>query len=101
MAWPKGKKRASGKTPGSGRKKGSPQKLVPGPKSPELRELVLEALEKAGGAEYLERVARSKNPSAFLQLVGRLLPQQVKAEIEVAPTTIIVSTGFDSGPPET
>lgn len=99
MAWPKGKPRGA-KTPGSGRKKGSPQKLVPGPKSPELRELVLQALENAGGAEYLERVARSKNPGAFLQLVGKLLPAQIKAEVDVTPTTIRVITGFDEGPPE-
>lgn len=96
MPWPKGRKKV--KT--GGRVKGSPPKIVPGPKSPELRELVLTALKKAGGAEYLERIARSKNPSAFLQLVGRLLPAQIKAEVDVAPTTIVVFTGFEEGPPE-
>lgn len=100
MAWPKGRKRGE-KTPGSGRRKGSPHKKVPGPKSPELREMVLEALERAGGADYLERIAKGKTPSAFLQLVGRLLPAQIKAEVDVAPATINVVTGFDSGPPET
>lgn len=97
MGWPKGKKRGY-KT--GGRKQGSPHKIVPGPKSPELRDLVLEALENAGGAAYLERVARGKSPAAFLQLVGRLLPNRVEAEVEVKPTTIQIITGFDSGPPE-
>jgi hypothetical protein len=98
MAWPKGKKRGY-KT--GGRKKGGPQRIVPGPKSPELREMVLRALGKAGGAAYLERIARSKFPGPFIALVGRLLPQQVKAEVDVAPTLIQVVTGFDEGPPET
>ena len=96
MPWPKGRKKA--KT--GGRVKGS-KNVAPGPKSPELREMVLEALERSGGADYLERIAKSKNPSAFLQLVGRLLPSKVEAEIDVKPTTIIVSTGFEEGPPET
>lgn len=47
-----------------------------------FRDMVLEALEQAGGADYLEQLAREK-PTAFLALVGKVLPLQVKAEHEV------------------
>ena len=79
MSWPKGKRRGS-KTPGSGRKPGSPQKLVPGPKSPELREMVLRALDAAGGEEYLIGIARTDSRS-FLALIGRLIPAKLEAEV--------------------
>ena len=94
MPWPKGKTKA--KT--GGRRKGS-KNIAPGAKSPELRELVLRALEAVGGQEYLEGIARDE-PRAFLALVGRLLPTKVEGEVEVRPTEIRIITGFDSGPHE-
>ena len=60
-----------GKRPGSGRKKGVPNKLTA-----ELKDMILGALEQAGGEEYLVRCAK-KNPQAFLTLVGKVLPLQV------------------------
>lgn len=47
-----------------------------------FREMVLQALELAGGAEYLEKLAHEK-PTAFLALVSKVLPVQVKAEHDV------------------
>ncbi len=45
----------------------------------EVKEMVLEALSKAGGAEYLYEQSRL-NPVAFMTLVGKVLPLQVTGE---------------------
>lgn len=60
---------------GGGRPKGTPNKL-----SGEVRQMILDALEAAGGVDYL-RLQAKENPSAFLSLVGRIVPGEVKAEI--------------------
>jgi hypothetical protein len=51
-----------------GRKKGTPNKLTAG-----VKEMILGALDKAGGVEYLYQQARD-NPSALMTLVGKVLP---------------------------
>lgn len=43
-----------------------------------IKQMVEQALHKAGGVEYLARQAE-QNPTAFLGLVGRVLPLQVTA----------------------
>ena len=74
MSWPKGKRRGS-KTPGSGRKPGSPQKLVPGPKSPELREMVLRALDQITPLEMgAAQAAQSKRADEFFAAMDAGLP---------------------------
>jgi len=60
--------------PGPGRPKGKPNKLTR-----DVKEMVLTALNDAGGAEYLRRQA-DENPGAFLVLVGKLLPKQITGE---------------------
>jgi hypothetical protein len=61
---------AAGKKTG-GRTKGTPNKVTG-----ELKEMILTALDRAGGVEYL--VAQSESsPTAFLTLVGKVLPLQV------------------------
>lgn len=56
---------------GKGRKKGIPNKFTG-----ELRDMILNALQGAGGVEYLK--ARAKDtPGPFLGLVGKVLPLQV------------------------
>lgn len=57
---------------GKGRPKGVPNRI-----SAELRAIVLTALEDAGGAAYLARVAE-QHPVAFLTLLGRLLPLEAR-----------------------
>lgn len=64
-----------GRQPGTpktgGRQPGTPNKVTR-----EVKEMILEALDRAGGVEYL--VARAKDqPKAFMALVGRVLPLQV------------------------
>lgn len=60
-----------GARPGAGRKKGVPNKITG-----DVKAMILAALEGAGGADYL--LAQSQdNPTAFLTLVGKVLPLQV------------------------
>lgn len=53
--------------------------------------MILQALANAGGVEYLQAQAAA-NPTAFMTLVGRVLPLQVKEggdDPKVPPTTIV------------
>ena len=59
-----------------GRQAGTPNKI---PKA--LKEMILEALDLAGGVGYLQRQA-IENAPAFLTLVGKVLPKDVRAEIK-------------------
>ena len=65
----------AGKKPGSpktgGRKKGTPNKLTA-----DVKGMILQALDEAGGKDYLLEQARG-NPNAFLTLVGKVLPKEV------------------------
>lgn len=62
-----------GQKSGPGRPKGAQNKMTR-----ELKEMVLDALSEAGGVDYLK--ARAEDPrtaSAFLGLVGKVLPMTV------------------------
>jgi hypothetical protein len=67
-----------GKRAGAGRKKGSTNKLTG-----ELKEMILEAANLAGGeggtVQYL-RTQASANPTAFMSLLGRVLPMTVNGD---------------------
>jgi hypothetical protein len=54
-----------------GRQKGTPNKVTG-----QLKDMILGALENAGGVKYLETQA-NENPAAFMTLVGKVLPLQV------------------------
>lgn len=71
---------------GKGRVKGVPNKMTKA-----LKDMILEALDNAGGVEYLKGQATS-NPTAFLTLVGKVLPLQVSGDPN-APLTLTVVTG--------
>ncbi len=49
---------------------------VPGNRTAILREMILSALDRAGGVEYLQARAID-TPGPFLALVGKVLPLQV------------------------
>lgn len=58
----------------NGRPKGVPNKITG-----TLKEMILGALDKAGGVDYLTRQA-DENPSAFLSLVGKVLPMTIAGD---------------------
>jgi hypothetical protein len=66
----------------AGRVAGTPNKVTK-----ELKDMIQGALEQAGGQAYLYQQAL-ENPTAFMALIGKILPKDVKAEI----------TGKDGGP---
>ena len=71
-------KKTRGNLPGAG--PGRP-KGVPNKNTTQLKEMILKALDNAGGAEYLERRANDpRTASAFLALIGKVLPMQVTGE---------------------
>lgn len=61
-------------TPGPGRGKGNPNKVTA-----DLKGMIQQALANAGGVQYLtERAQDPKTASAFLTLVGKVLPMTVQ-----------------------
>lgn len=64
---------AKGKKTG-GRSAGTPNKLTVA-----LKDMILTSLSKAGGVEYLVKQAK-ESPTAYLSLVGKVLPLQVKQD---------------------
>lgn len=59
---------------GKGRPKGVPNKLTM-----QVKEMILQALDDAGGVEYLAKQAK-ESPTAFLGLVGKVLPLQITGD---------------------
>ena len=65
---------AKGTKTGGGSRKGVPNKLTK-----DVKAMILGALDKAGGEQYL--LARSADqPVAFMTLVGKVLPLQLTGE---------------------
>ena len=73
-----------------GRKKGVPNKITR-----DIREAVLQSFETVGGAAYLAEQARA-NPTAYLTLVGKVLPLQVTGE-NGGPVKLVVEWSKSSG----
>lgn len=82
-----------GQRPNSGRPKGVPNKLTA-----DVKGMILAALDKAGGPEYLLRQS-DENPVAFMSLVGKVLPMTVAGDpnepISITITRRIVSDKSD------
>lgn len=76
---------------GKGRKKGVPNKITA-----DLRAMILGALDDAGGQEYLTRQAK-RNPQAFLPLVGKCLPKEVKLGGDMKLSVRLVSVKRGTG----
>lgn len=67
----------------AGRPKGSPNK-----RTAAIRDMIVSALERAGGEDYLFEQAQ-KDPKTFLSLVAKVMPTQVTGEAD-APLEIRV-----------
>lgn len=66
---------------GKGRPKGSKNIATKA-----IKDMILGALDDAGGQKYLLEQARN-NPSAFLTLIGKVIPQDVNAKVLAAVLT--------------
>ena len=65
-------------TPGPGRPKGVPNKM-----NGDVKAMVVEALNKVGGVDYLvQRALDPKTSGAFLTLVAKVLPMTVAGDSE-------------------
>ena len=68
-------------------------KLINRKGTSELRKMIIGALHMAGGVNYLHRQAE-RNPVAFLGLLGKILPSELRVEADAkgdGPVTISVS----------
>lgn len=74
---------------GMGRPKGAPNKTTAA-----VKEAILQAFERAGGADYLLTVAQS-DPKTFCALLGKVLPLQVTGEDGGGLVVEIVRFGAD------
>ena len=76
------------KRAGMGRPKGVPNKATKA-----LKEMILGALDQAGGEQYLLEQAQA-NPVAFMTLIGKVLPSEIQAQLSGA-LSVYVNTGID------
>jgi hypothetical protein len=60
---------------GKGRLKGVPNKATKA-----LKDMILGALDDAGGQDYLRRQS-IENPTAFMTLIGKVLPTTINADV--------------------
>jgi len=60
---------------GRGRPKGAPNKNTQA-----IKDMLLASLDSVGGQAYFERQAE-ENPTAFMTLIGKIIPAEVKKEI--------------------
>jgi hypothetical protein len=74
-----------------GRVKGTPNKTTA-----ELKNMVMMALDKAGGVDYLLKQARD-NPTAFLSLVKSLLPKDVNVGGQEDNKLVVTILGWNKG----
>jgi len=89
MSVKNGSNAAFEKQKGKGRPKGAQNK-----NTKVLKEMILHALDDAGGIGYLTAQA-SENPNAFLTLVGKVLPLQVDAKHEGQIVAEVVFRGLN------
>lgn len=73
----------AGKPKTGGRQKGTPNKT-----NADLKNMILNALDNKGGVKYLMRQA-DENPTAFMSLVGKVLPMTVAGDPDAPLKTTI------------
>ena len=79
-----GRAKGSLRTPGSGRKAGTPNNLTT-----ELREMTQEALRRLGGIDYLVSLGKDQ-PAVFGALLRRCMPQAVEVGTDDELTTVVL-----------
>lgn len=73
-----------------GKKTGGRQKGATNKTTAELKEMILGALSEVGGQAYLVQQALD-NPNAFMTLVGKVVPRDLNAAVDVAATIKFVN----------
>ena len=91
MAGPGKRGPAKGSPRRGGRQKGTPNKLTA-----DVKQAIEKAFKKAGGEDYLARQA-DENPTAFMTLLGKLLPTQVTGDPDNPVVTRIETVVVDAG----
>lgn len=76
---------AKGTKTGGGSRKGIPNKVTA-----EVREAIQNAFVKAGGEDYLVKVAK-KSPAVFCKLLGMTLPKDVNLNATVSLEQLLLS----------
>ena len=71
--------RPKGQPRTGGRKAGTPNKLTR-----TIKEAIEAAFDEVGGPKYLARMA-NEQPAAFMTLLGKVLPTQVDAKVDMQP----------------
>ena len=88
--------RPCGQKKTGGRKKGTANKITQ-----TLKEMLMGSLDSVGGQEYFERQAEA-NPVAYMTIIGKLIPNELKAEIDAKTdstlTINIMRYGNDNSP---
>jgi hypothetical protein len=92
VAESKPKKRKMPPNAGKGRKAGVPNKVTG-----DVKAMILGALEQAGGEDYLAKQA-TQNPGAFMALVGKVLPKDLKVDQQGNMTFTILTQVPDAKP---
>ena len=72
-----------------GRPKGVPNKTTQA-----LKDMILSALDKSGGVDYLITQAET-NPNAFMSLVGKVLPMTVMGAGDDGSHLVTINVKFD------
>jgi hypothetical protein len=78
--------------PKGGSRKGRPNKVTA-----TLKQMILDALDGAGGLDYLIEQAH-KNPVAFIALIGKVLPMTLASDPNDPLVVEVVHIQFDSRP---
>lgn len=78
-----------GKRAGAGRKPGKPTQATL-----DMKAAMYEAFEKAGGATYLAWLAK-KEPRTFGTLLGKLIPNEIKADVTGDAFRLNINLGKD------
>ena len=83
-----GRSSRRGNGSGKGRAKGTPNRITAS-----VKEMVLSALNELGGERYLVEQGRA-NPQAFMTLIGRIIPSEIKASLDSGPPIIRIINGI-------
>ena len=84
-----GRPKGLGKTPGSGRKKGTPNRATQS-----VKDAMQQAFDEAGGVKFLGKLAK-EDPRTFATLLAKLIPNEVKADVTGEAFRLNINLGKD------